>query len=137
MFRLGEGGPHFREACRNRVDLLALAGEAEQRGCVTPRQACRHAAQIVHAPRSPELEIARATRRAALVTRAPLHGRGPASRLGRMLQGSEQRNARAVFWEQESGCGGGAQRPRSEEHTSELQSLMRISYAVFCLKKKT
>src|SRR3546814_8256210 len=32
--------------------------------------------------------------------------------------------ARAVF------------RERSEEHTSELQSLMRISYAVFCLKKK-
>src|SRR3546814_3523330 len=28
-------------------------------------------------------------------------------------------------------------RYRSEEHTSELQSLMRISYAVFCLKKKT
>src|SRR3546814_6156538 len=33
-------------------------------------------------------------------------------------------------------CGHG-QRHRSEEHTSELQSLMRISYAVFCLKKKT
>src|SRR3546814_2470119 len=31
-------------------------------------------------------------------------------------------------------CGPGG---RSEEHTSELQSLMRISYAVFCLKKKT
>src|SRR3546814_5516491 len=30
----------------------------------------------------------------------------------------------------------GAARIRSEEHTSELQSLMRISYAVFCLKKK-
>src|SRR3546814_8890287 len=30
----------------------------------------------------------------------------------------------------------GARRRRSEEHTSELQSLMRISYAVFCLKKK-
>src|SRR3546814_7385699 len=30
-----------------------------------------------------------------------------------------------------------AQCSRSEEHTSELQSLMRISYAVFCLKKKT
>src|SRR3546814_3476646 len=28
-------------------------------------------------------------------------------------------------------------RLRSEEHTSELQSLMRLSYAVFCLKKKT
>src|SRR3546814_8736858 len=42
------------------------------------------------------------------------------------------------------GCGcsggttasGGGRRARSEEHTSELQSLMRISYAVFCLKKK-
>src|SRR3546814_4498646 len=38
-------------------------------------------------------------------------------------------------------CCPGRDRPRamarSEEHTSELQSLMRISYAVFCLKKKT
>src|SRR3546814_9543061 len=32
-------------------------------------------------------------------------------------------------------AGGGAGAARSEEHTSELQSLMRISYAVFCLKK--
>src|SRR3546814_3161190 len=32
---------------------------------------------------------------------------------------------------------GGLRALRSEEHTSELQSLMRISYAVFCLKKKT
>src|SRR3546814_5327190 len=31
----------------------------------------------------------------------------------------------------------GAEGLRSEEHTSELQSLVRISYAVFCLKKKT
>src|SRR3546814_2273481 len=31
---------------------------------------------------------------------------------------------------------GGDRQSRSEEHTSELQSLMRISYAVFCLKKK-
>src|SRR3546814_8681875 len=37
-------------------------------------------------------------------------------------------------------CSGQSDGPpghRSEEHTSELQSLMRISYAVFCLKKKT
>src|SRR3546814_10596460 len=34
------------------------------------------------------------------------------------------------------GPAAGPDRPRSEEHTSELQSLMRISYAVFCLKKK-
>src|SRR3546814_8746206 len=33
-------------------------------------------------------------------------------------------------------CGTIAKAGRSEEHTSELQSLMRISYAVFCLKKK-
>src|SRR3546814_1616341 len=35
-----------------------------------------------------------------------------------------------------AGAGRGLDLPRSEEHTSELQSLMRISYAVFCLKKK-
>src|SRR3546814_6117382 len=45
------------------------------------------------------------------------------------------------------GAGGGCElcadeadsrrRPRSEEHTSDLQSLMRISYAAFCLKKQT
>src|SRR3546814_10350188 len=34
-------------------------------------------------------------------------------------------------------CRGHRLGSRSEEHTSELQSLMRISYAVFCLKKKT
>src|SRR3546814_10802888 len=36
----------------------------------------------------------------------------------------------------EKGRNPGCHRMRSEEHTSELQSLMRISYAVFCLKKK-
>src|SRR3546814_3200525 len=44
-------------------------------------------------------------------------------------------------WRDIWGCGQGIGMvreivPRSEEHTSELQSLMRISYAVFCLKKK-
>src|SRR3546814_8371143 len=37
---------------------------------------------------------------------------------------------------QSSSCGLGQVGERSEKHTSELQSLMRISYAVFCLKKK-
>src|SRR3546814_9289187 len=36
-----------------------------------------------------------------------------------------------------AGCRRSLPTRRSEEHTSELQSLMRISYAVFCLKKKT
>src|SRR3546814_1230287 len=41
--------------------------------------------------------------------------------------------------DQHGPAGGAVQKAeqRSEEHTSELQSLMRISYAVFCLKKKT
>src|SRR3546814_6099146 len=44
--------------------------------------------------------------------------------------------ARLFLLLQPDACGR-HQWPRSEEHTSELQSLMRISYAVFCLKKKT
>src|SRR3546814_2259336 len=40
------------------------------------------------------------------------------------------------YLEQESLIKGRLAPGRSEEHTSELQSLMRISYAVFCLKKK-
>src|SRR3546814_6972221 len=43
---------------------------------------------------------------------------------------AEDHHARLLFL-------GDLRQQRSEEHTSELQSLMRISYAVFCLKKKT
>src|SRR3546814_8137335 len=45
----------------------------------------------------------------------------------------------SVGWRREMAAEGQSvcDRERSEEHTSELQSLMRISYAVFCLKKKT
>src|SRR3546814_9838858 len=48
----------------------------------------------------------------------------------------EKSTGRSAAWSdfRHSGLGFGAR--RSEEHTSELQSLMRISYAVFCLKKK-
>src|SRR3546814_2051595 len=52
-----------------------------------------------------------------------------------VARGGRRHNAHA----QDSGEGECAQEllgERSEEHTSELQSLMRISYAVFCLKKK-
>src|SRR3546814_3160659 len=54
---------------------------------------------------------------------APLPGRMPLG-AGRHLR--NRHRARVL----------GALHGRSEEHTSELQSLMRISYAVFCLKKK-
>src|SRR3546814_10249791 len=53
----------------------------------------------------------------------------------------DQRQREELRFEQQPQAGGTEegehQRQRSEEHTSELQSLMRISYAVFCLKKKT
>src|SRR3546814_6080978 len=49
-------------------------------------------------------------------------------RLGGVLDAIQKK----VEWGQEQAGNSG----RSEEHTSELQSLMRISYAVFCLKKK-
>src|SRR3546814_11638352 len=51
-----------------------------------------------------------------------------------------RQDRRRLGWEQRRGAGpvrrDAAVAARSEEHTSELQSLMRISYAVFCLKKK-
>src|SRR3546814_8395830 len=49
------------------------------------------------------------------------HAHGPVVRFGQIID---------VVFHVDRGKG------RSEEHTSELQSLMRISYAVFCLKKK-
>src|SRR3546814_1608802 len=61
--------------------------------------------------------------RAAFDRRRPARDRGAAAARVRQRRGFlEKRRAQ--------GC------RRSEEHTSELQSLMRISYAVFCLKKK-
>src|SRR3546814_6204947 len=52
-------------------------------------------------------------------------------RLRRLFRGRDDRA------DSRAGSGGSGLRIwRSEEHTSELQSLMRISYAVFCLKKK-
>src|SRR3546814_9276070 len=49
---------------------------------------------------------------------------------------SPQRDSRARFRPHRDGAVLRDDPRRSEEHTSELQSLMRISYAVFCLKKK-
>src|SRR3546814_6785103 len=64
----------------------------------------------------------------------------PAAGLNRMeavVVGEEFVGATAVVYlEGPGGIEIKAQKSRSEEHTSELQSLMRISYAVFCLKKK-
>src|SRR3546814_5210237 len=61
----------------------------------------------------------------------------PGERTGREC--ADQRSGRVSLWRraQPSAHSRRSQsHPRSEEHTSELQSLMRSSYAVFCLKKK-
>src|SRR3546814_2920939 len=71
-------------------------------------------------------------------------GTGGGNAAARRRQGRGDRAARPPFF-RERNCARGDRRVpgpslsglRSEEHTSELQSLMRISYAVFCLKKKT
>src|SRR3546814_2937152 len=59
---------------------------------------------------------------------AKLPGTG-AARFRRPVVDGERRHRHSAFSGRSRGI-------RSEEHTSELQSLMRISYAVFCLKKK-
>src|SRR3546814_5029193 len=63
--------------------------------------------------------------------------RGGFDSLGRAEELASDRGV--IFLSGNGGQGsihGSVRWPRSEEHTSELQSLMRISYAVFCLKKK-
>src|SRR3546814_5840725 len=93
----------------------------------------------------------------------PLHARGPGTDRQELLSPAQRRRGRQIcrhLPEARSGDDQGFRRlaagaddlfrgrrgvrshllrhqTRSEEHTSELQSLMRISYAVFCLKKKT
>src|SRR3546814_4180088 len=74
----------------------------------------RRAAAACHVMRRPRL------RAGGTLTAVRLHRRGPNA--DAMLQPPRLAIPRTA---------------RSEEHTSELQSLMRISYAVFCLKKKT
>src|SRR3546814_1543695 len=63
----------------------------------------------------------------------PVFGAHPARKTPRQFLAHLAQRPIAVRLEEEQGA---ARQFRSEEHTSELQSLMRISYAVFCLKKK-
>src|SRR3546814_3860268 len=81
-------------------------------------------------------------------TAALLLSHGKCAHRGKRGHGSSPTIAAIVSWLREEPVGSGkptaeaapagsARIKRSEEHTSELQSLMRISYAVFCLKKTT
>src|SRR3546814_9218254 len=84
---------------------------------------------------------------AALPAGQPLDGRATVARRGRRLRARRARPAvghrpavpaalQADAAQRAGGGGDSLPAVRSEEHTSELQSLMRISYAVFCLKTK-
>src|SRR3546814_3541573 len=73
------------------------------------------------------------------IFRAPLHrARGvQAERIGRSVPlHIVPHQQHALHRRDHEPAMGEMRLPRSEEHTSDLQSLMRISYAVFCLKKK-
>src|SRR3546814_2297599 len=103
-------------------------------------------------PDSPQPQVAHGTRSLARLLETPRHDAGsPARRAACRGRGriQRQRLPQAAVGQAQ----GAVRRPRlppahrrplrrvaprarSEEHTSELQSLMRISYAVFCLKKK-
>src|SRR3546814_3990255 len=62
--------------------------------------------------------------------------RSAQAREGRRRQGSKPNGRDSARSAARQPASPPARRRRSEEHTSELQSLMRITYAVFCLKKK-
>src|SRR3546814_1120389 len=74
---------------------------------------------------------------ALVIISFPRHGGGSAARRLQQRSGTPR-----IRTQRQHPAADGARRrqlvggPRSEEHTSELQSLMRISYAVFCLKKQ-
>src|SRR3546814_1930023 len=72
----------------------------------------------------------------AVVSRAGIRHEGLNAFLRQNLAGTDPSKG-ALLSEQLFQAAPGYVSSRSEEHTSELQSLMRISYAVFCLKKKT
>src|SRR3546814_5153151 len=111
----GRVPPPRHRLARDRARARRQVGAA----LAAPARACR-----IESPAAVPLDGEDALRaRLALEHRHPLT-RHPQARL---VQHAQARQVARV--------GGGDD--RSEEHTSELQSLMRISYAVFCLKKKT
>src|SRR3546814_5188921 len=100
------------------VEPGEVGGEEAEVGQVWPRHACEGELRGL-----PLADVQHPVRRRAVAVRAARHHADPL-----WLRARQQPEIAATAV--------GALE-RSEEHTSELQSLMRISYAVFCLKKKT
>src|SRR3546814_7127739 len=109
--------------------LARMAGQARDRP-IEPRFGGHIGEQIVDRRRADRAEH----RRAVIGSEREITHEKLRSGYGRRSK------KRRKIGERSAKGGGAAVRradPRSEEHTSELQSLMRTSYAVFCLKKKT
>src|SRR3546814_4617467 len=92
---------------------------------------CPKRSRAPHSWRSHTIQLAPASYKAAFAAQGKGGGQGDDGTVQfRAAQISEGADRGAVSRGRDDDLG------RSEEHTSELQSLMRISYAVFCLKKK-
>src|SRR3546814_1746397 len=102
------GEPHLD------VDLYGRLETARAFRCQGPPPSCRH----------PAFGDVRRFERAIVTPPAGPHCQQPSDGLICRFSSAARRDLSPM-----------PTRPRSEEHTSELQSLMRISYAVFCLKK--
>src|SRR3546814_6258418 len=119
-----QGRPHIYQSSQSEMLVTTLDDSARTVGCLNRR---RNTMLNTH------LKLAAA----ALLASVAFVGSAHAQVVG------ESSNTAKVKIDESTVNGGphssgevGINVPRSEEHTSELQSLMRISYAVFCLKKK-
>src|SRR3546814_1368332 len=112
-------------------DLLRRAGLGRRAGLRRHRESLRRARRMKRVILD-RLQQARADKRAAALVTDLTDGRQ------RLQLGGDNLGDLDLTPAQEAAVSDAvsADRSRSEEHTSELQSLMRISYAVFCLKKK-
>src|SRR3546814_9030805 len=103
---------------RDRAAVMCCKASADSRGkpTTTPSATVERLAMSREDGRAPRCMPSRIKARIpAMAARAAVRNTGSKPAIATRVAGSD---------------------PRSEEHTSELQSLMRISYAVFCLKKK-
>src|SRR3546814_6485682 len=106
--------------CRHYADPAAVAGRGGARGAV--RRQTRYAGRS-----EGDLEK---------VGERPVHEHGGDDGCTRAARRREPGGEGQLDDAEPARAEGHGRRQRSEEHTSELQSLMRTSYAVFCLKKK-
>src|SRR3546814_7849199 len=113
------------EGVANPVDLHVSVAAGQRQHIESTRRLCH--CRVVHQPRAGGAGDA--------PTLAPIHrGGGTAEAIAASLPYFDKHHRRAIAHDQIDLA---ESKRRSEEHTSELQSLMRISYAVFCLKKQT